>query len=380
MLRNSWLAACGLIAVGFTQLEAQVDNRDRAFLQLGGSFNTGSANPAGLGFLYWNKVDWPGSGMDTSVIWAGPFLDSKLAWPGLISEKTTFGVSLGAFGGVGGLPLEYVEGKPLRNEEINAASAYGGIFINHEFAKFTKYEIPLNLYVGYGVSYTDYAGSDDLRRDFAVPTDPVTQNVEVKLQLGGVKPAIRDVEALDVHIRYIYGHNSNWQQFGPIFSTPYQANQNYHVLIGAMGASLPVAEGHYLGGRVTAAKGWGLDRSTNFVLGGFLIRSEESTRIIWHYTGEYMADAYLLFNFDYQFPILEWQGLAGHLYADYAIYQRNNDRANDWQDALGIGVGLSVEMPYNSTGMVAYGYGVDAERRGGEGRHEFVVQVQVNLW
>lgn len=365
--------------MGAGTLLAQIDDRDRSFLTLGGSFNTGDADPSGSGFLYWNKVDYPWESTNATIIFAGPFMEGQLVRTGVGTPTTAVGFNAGTLIYLGGLPLQYVDGQPLRDEEVRGNFFFGELFINHEIGQYTEYDIPLNLFLGYALSYSDYFASGDLRPDFVLPSDPLRQNVEFRVQFGGRKPSLRDQEALDVHFRYIYGHNSNWQTFGPLFS-PYETNANYHMLIGSAGASLPIAEGHYLGAFVTGMTGWGLDRSSDFVLGGFLQRRRESTRIIGYYTSEFIVDQYALLNVSYQFPVLDWQKLAGHLYLDYAYFHENTEPNVGWRDALGVGAGVSVELPYDAALLFAYGYGVNADRVGGSGRHEFVVQTTINFW
>lgn len=380
-LMQEWkglLATFGMLALAGT-LSAQVDDRDRSFLTLGGSFNTGDADPSGSGFLYWNKVNYPWESTHATIIFAGPFMEGQLVHTGVGTPNTTVGFNAGTLVYLGGLPLQYIDGQPQRNEEVRGTLLFGELFINHEIGKYTEYDIPLNLFLGYALSYSDYFSSGDLRPDFVLPSDPIRQNVELRVQFGGRKPALRDQEALDVHLRYIYGHNSNWDVFGPLLS-PYEANANYHMLIGSAGASLPVAEGHYLGAFVTGMTGWGLDRSSDYVLGGFLQRRRESTRIIGYYTSEFIVDRYALLNVSYQFPLLDWRDLAGHLYLDYAYFHEDTQPNNGWRDALGLGAGISLELPYDAELLVAYGYGVNASRVGGSGRHELIVQTEINFW
>jgi len=371
-----WLA---LFSLASASLMAQVDDRDRAFLTIGGSFNTGDADPSGSGFLYYNKVDWPHPGTNGTIIYAGPFLEGQLTRTDTFTPSTAVGVNAGTLIYLAGMPLEYIDGKPIRNEEIFGNLLFGELFLNHEVGKFTEYEIPLNLRFGYALSYWDYFPGKDLRPDYIAPSDPIRHNFEFRAQFGGVKPVIRNEEALLARFRYIYGINQNWDTFGPIFS-PYEANEHYHMMIGAVGASIPFAEGHYLGAFLTGMTSWGLDRSTAYVLGGFLKRREDSTRIIGFYTSEFIVDRFALLNLSYQFPIVDWQDLAGHLYLDYAYFREDTQPRGGWRDALGIGGGFSIELPYDAALLLAYGYGVNADRAGGEGRHEFVVQTEISFW
>ncbi len=357
----------------------QVDDQDRSFFTAAGSFSTGSADPAGSGFLYWNKVNWPWAETNSTIIWAGPFLEMQLTRTGVITPDTSVGVNVGGLGFVAGLPLQYIDGIPLRSQETDGTLVWGQLFMNHLVGEFTEYEIPLNLYAGYSVGYQEYSAADGLEPGFIVPSDPVRQIVELRAQLGGRRPVIRKQQALDLHVRYLYGHNSNWEPFGPVLA-PYEAHANWQMLIGSAGASLPVAEGHYVGAFITGMQGWGLDRSTAFTLGGFLQRGRESTRIIGFYTGEFIVDQFVLVNTSYQFPLSDWQNLAGHLYLDYAYLNEAVEPSAGWRSALGLGCGISLDLPYNTALLLAYGYGANADRIGGSGRHEFVVQTEILFW
>ncbi len=363
-----------LMAGIFTQsANAQIDEEDRTLFTMGVTATTGSADPSGTGFLYWNRVNAPWENTNYTVIWAGPYLEGALVFPNLIAPGTSLGMQLGGLGYFANFTPEFVNGAPLRNEELNGFSGWGKLWVNHEFGKYTSYEIPLNLRISYESEYTNYSASNNLRPGYVRPSNPVLNAVETKLQFGGAIPKVRKQQGLYARIRHIYGHQSNWNDFGP--GGLYKAESDFNKLIGAAGIFAPLIKDQTFGLQFTAAQGWRLDRSTMYQLGGALVRGEESTRIVGYYTNEFLAEDYYLMNFSYEIPVTEWQDIAVHFYYDYALFRRSDDRAVGWQDVNGVGAGVSFRGPWDTDVLLQWGFALDAVRQDDNGRNEIAIQV-----
>lgn len=352
---------------------AQIDTEDRTFLTLGTAITTGSADPTGSGFLYWHRTKVPYENTNLGVIFAGPFLSADLIFPNLIGPSTSLGFSAGTLVYLASFTPEFVGGIPLRNEKLSGYSAWAGVWVNHEFGQFTEYKIPLNLKIGYESNLAWYQKGDDLRSDYRMPTDPWIHGLETKLQFGGYIPRIRKERAIDLHVRHILGHATNWEDFGP--RGKYNASKNFQKLILSAGLAAPLINDQTFGLRLTAAQGWDLDRSTMYQLGGALLRGEESTRIVGYYTNEFMAEDYYLVNFSYEIPVTEWRELAVHGFTDHAQFRRTDDRAQGWRQATGVGVGVSFLGPWDSDVMVQYGYALNAVRPRPDGRNEIAIKI-----
>lgn len=350
-------------------VSAQVDPENRRFLDFGVSIPTQQANPAYSGVIYWNQTEFPTQDTHFNVLFAGPFNSFGLIWPEAFGPDTAFIWRIGSLIHFDTYTPEYLLGAPLRDEQFDGYSGFTSLGINHEVGRFTGFEIPLNFSVEYKFSYTTYSRKDETARDFRIPNDHFGQELEFKLQLGGMMPGIKSVQGLDLSLRYIIGHKNNWQDWGPE-SDLFQAEATGQRLVLGAGISAPFIANQTFGLQLTAQKGFNLDRTTMTGLGGSIRRAEQATRIMGYYASEFLAEDYFLANFSYEIPITEWQDISAHFYADNATFRRTDDRGQGWENVTGLGTGLSFTGPYDSQFIVTYGYGVDAIRKGERGGHE----------
>lgn len=347
----------------------QVDDQNRSFIDMGVSIPTEQANPSYTGVIYWNQLDFPREHINFNMVFAGPYNAFGLIFPEALGPDTALFWRIGSLIYFDSYTPEYVLGRPLRDEEFNGYTGWTSVGLNHEFGTFTEFNVPLNFSLEYRVGYTTYNKRDQTPPSFRTPSDHIGQELDAKLQFGGVLPGLKNAQGLDLHLRYIVGHRSNWNEWGPE-SDPFTTYATYQRLIFGAALFAPLIADQTFGLQLTAQKGFNLDRTTMTGLGGSLRTSAEATRIAGYFTREFLAEDYLLANFSYEIPIIPWQDISLHFYADQAAFRRGDDRAQGWQSATGLGAGVSLTGPFGGEFLVSYGYGIDAIRKGERGGQE----------
>ena len=375
-LRN---AMAGILALGWSlNAPAQIDPYKRELIQLG--YNQplqGKAPIAAYGFYYLNKPEFFRTNLTLRLAVAPVYLDGELGIAQALGEHTDAG--LGLFGG--GFAESYSEirgGQWLRGESFTGHGGGVSASVYHLFNP--GRQIPLYGVLRAVARGAVYDEDSETAANFRLPDNVTSFDFRAGVRLGGNEPLILPPLAMELSAWYEAQLRTQEQDYG--FNGDRQLESASHRFWGRamLTYTLPRLK-HRFALSLTSGVSLHADRFSAYRLGGMLpLSSEFPLALPGYYYQELSAQSFALFGGNYTLPLDEGQRWSLNIMgaSAYVNYLPGLEEPRHWNS--GVSGGVVYRSPSDSWQLlVAYGYGLSAQRSGGHGAHTIGALVQFDL-
>lgn len=286
---------------------------------------------------------------------------------------------------------EYVEGRRIRETELEWSYAFGGIGIGYRLpVRPFRQDSAVNLFLTYEPGYRWFKGTGHTSSQYGVPSDTYEGRIHVRVRTDALDRNLMELphEGVTIGGDFFYGHRANWVPWGgPPFETPdFKRERTYLAMSGyvlaATGLPFVKSEKHRLISSLHGGIGKDLDRFSAFRLPGRPTGYEWEAVALPMIHGvafnELVPSRYAIANVQYRYealfflyPYIE----AGWAFVEQAHFtaQRTIKQVTDSMPTVGVGVVSGA--PWRSQIEVNYTYnfgifresGDDGPTRGGHG-------------
>ncbi|HMP84722.1 MAG TPA: hypothetical protein PKA41_18675, partial [Verrucomicrobiota bacterium] len=367
-------AVCALLV---STANAQIDPAPRKLLHLGVNQSLYTDGPMGAyAFYYWNMPDFMRTNQVLRLVIAPGYVDSELGFKSLITEHTDF--AIGAFGGLNGDNYQEVrDGQYYTDESFNGNGGGVNVSLYHLFNPAGR--IPLQGVLRGGMEYRSYCESSDTDSDFELPESQPFFNLRAGFRWGGKEPTLGPVLALEVSAWYEMQYRPNSDSYG--FADDYDLESTTHQLF--MRAQInytTLKSKHYIVAGLMAGTLLNPDRLSAYRVGGVLpYTSEFPLYMPGYFQNELSVQDFGLLYGMYTIPLdddKQWQ-LLGMAATGVMKYIKDMGQTGAWNSGVGAGGSFTSENRRWRV-LIFVGYGINAQRKGGEGGYSIGLAFQYN--
>lgn len=372
------LALCALTGIVVSTAQAQIDPEHRQLLHLGVNQSLYTEGPMGAyAFYYWNMPHIPTTNQTLRLVIAPGYLDSELGFNRLLGEHTD--LAIGAFGGMFANSYQEVRhGQYYKGESFDGNGGGLNLSIYHLFNPASR--IPLNGMLRGGFNYHSFCDTDDTDDNFERPENQPFYNVRAGLRWGGKEPLLSPVLAMELSGWYEMSCRPDSGDYG--FADDRELNSVTHRLF--MRAQLnytTLQYKHYIVAGLMGGTVLNADRFSAYRIGGMLpFTSEFPMYMPGYFFGELSAEDFGLLYGVYTIPLDEdkqWQ-LVGMGATGVMDYMDDMGQAGAWNS--GVAGGMAFKSENRRWRIVSLlGYGINAQRKGGEGGYSIGFAFQYNF-
>lgn len=379
MQRITLVLGLGFVFSGASITSAQIDPYVRNLLQLGYDQALAGRGPqAAYAYYYYNNPTFLRTNLALRLAVAPVYLDGELGFRQLLSPYTDAG--LGVSGG--GFSDNYYELRRGRYQRDESFQGYGGGAAVKLYQRLNPDQlIPLNAVVQGGFHYSTYARTDETAAQFRVPDERVNSFVRTGLRFAGKEPMLYPDLAMEVSAWY----ERRWRMseedtYGFAGDRRVRPTSDLYWLYAGLNYAWTNI-GTQFTFALTAGGSQNADRFSAWRLGGVLpLAAEFPLTLPGYYYQEISAQRFAHLNVSYMFPLSmnhRWQLRLGATSA-YVDYVPGLGQTGHWHS--GVGPELSYTSARDTWRVVLrYGYGVNAERAGGDGAHSVGLLCQFNF-
>src|SRR6185503_2463032 len=299
------ILAGGVVLVGLTKLEAQIDPVRRELIQLGYNQALQGRSPiSGYAFYYRNAPNSLRTNITLRLAVAPVYLDSEIGWAQALGANTDLGIGL-AGGGFADSYSEIREGNYLRRESFLGHGGEISSSVYHLFNPGAR--IPLYLVLRGAAHYSAYEEDSKTDDNFELPHDQTTFRLRSGLRWGGQEPVMLAALALELSAWYEAELRLNPGHYG--FGNDREVGEDAHLFWArAMFAYTLPEWKHNFSVSLTAGTSVNADRLSAYRLGGLLpLVAEFPLNLPGYYFQEISAKDFALLAGIYAIPIDEKQ-------------------------------------------------------------------------
>jgi hypothetical protein len=358
--------------------QAQIDPYRRQLLQFGYNQPVEGHWPlAGYLFYLLNQPDFLRPDLTLRLAVAPTYLDSEVGFTHAIGPQTdlALGLSGGAFADS---YYEIRRGQYLAAESFLGNGGSASVSLYHRFNP--NQRLPLSAVVRGIIDYSSYERDDDTADTFVLPDDRFTYIGRAGLRLGGREPVLLPALGVELSTWYEGRIRSRHGPYGFDGDRVVEANSHRFWGRALFAYTVPrVEHNFYLS--LTAGTTRGADRFSAYRLGGTLpLLSEFRLDLPGYEAQEITAREFLLLNGLYWLPIdtaKRWS-LTAFAGSAWVNYLSGFTQPQHWLPGVGVGAGYKATHDVWQV-VLAYAYGFNAIRSGGNGGQDIVLLFQFDF-